>query len=295
MLAKHVKAWDGYVQGYASVERSDGAIEEMRVRGMPTKGQIVWIATTEGRPFSDDDADEAILNAAFTPDRTPHVGEVVTVLRKGVRHPLRVVGIVTDGGLSTVLVPRGTAQRIFGLQGKYTGAYVRFGEQGTKDALVAEELVTSVEVRTQYSAAMTNYLAGFIIIVAPFIALGGTLAFFFLLSVLGFMLVERQTEYATLRSLGYAPAEIARIVLTEIALLAAVGIGVGIGAWAGTAWLLREPMAKAWFRVALDLRAHDFLTAAIPTLLFLIVASVLGTRAVLRQDLASVLRSRVFG
>src|SRR5690606_37646844 len=41
MADKGVAAWDGYVQGYATVRRADGIVEEMRVRGLPARSDLV--------------------------------------------------------------------------------------------------------------------------------------------------------------------------------------------------------------------------------------------------------------
>ncbi|MBX3263358.1 MAG: FtsX-like permease family protein [Labilithrix sp.] len=348
MADKGVAAWDGYVQGYASVRREDGATEEMRVRGLPARSDLVRLALTAGRPFSGDDADEAIMNTAFSGGRPPRVGERITVVRKGVARRLVVVGVLTDAALSTIVVPRGVAQRVFGLEGKVSGAYVRFGgapaaasappgaaddaratdatsnaevleridldeaasdgaaraaagratraaPRDPKSALLDDDLVTSVEVRAEYADATLRYLSAFNVIVVPFVGLSGVLAFFFLLSVLGFLLLERETEYATLRSMGYAGAEIARVVFTEVGVLAALGLVISLGTWAATAYALREPMARTWFAIPLDFRAHDFAVASVPTLLFLGLAALPGIRALLRLDLSSSLRGRALG
>jgi putative ABC transport system permease protein len=350
---KGIAAWDGYIQGYASVRRADGLVEEMRVRGLPVKSDLVTKGITAGRSFSDDHAAEALLNSAFAGNRPPRVGEIVTLVRRGVRHDLVVVGVVTEASLSTIFVPRGTAQRIFGLEGKVSGAYVRYGTapgrskaegtappaatasakpvstaevlerididettasalpagvesaavpevgppepRDTKCQLLDEELVTSVQVRTEYARATVDYLAAFNIIVVPFVALGGGLAFLFLLGVLGFLLVERETEYATLRSMGYGGAEISRIVLTEVGVLATAGLVLSVGTWAATAYALRVPMAAAWFCVPLDLRAADLSMCCVPTLLFLGLAAAPGIRALVRLDLSAALRGRALG
>ncbi len=344
MSDKGVASYEGYLQGYAPVRREDGIVEEMRVRGLPPEGNLVTYGVKAGQSFSSDDAEEAIMNSSFAAGRPARIGETITIARKGATHKLRVVGLMTNASLSTILVPRATAQRIFGLEGKLSGVYVRYGTPAAgaphapgvvaaakklqtatnaevlekidlgeepapapaaapvakivkdpKSALLSDELVTSVEVRTEYAEATLAYLASFNVIIVPFIALSGILAFFFLLSVLGFLLLERETEYATLRSMGYAGSEIARIVFTEVGVLAALGLVFSLGTWALTAYALRDPMAKTWFLIPLDLRAHDFLVASIPTLIFLGLAALPGIRALLRMDLSSALRGRAIG
>lgn len=344
MADSGVSAYRGYVQGYAPVRRADGSTEEMRVRGLPKEDELVDYGLAEGKVFSSDLAGECFLNAAFAGQNPPKIGERVAIVRKGVTYPLVVVGLLREASLSTIVVPRGTAQRIFGLEGKISGAYVTFGTvppakrpssepaaapsargsnaevvetldieedakklgealppvvaakpMDPKTALLADELVTGVEVRTEYAAATLAYLSSFNVIVVPFIGLSGILAFFFLVSVLGFLLLERETEYATLRSLGYGGGEIARIVLTEVGLLALAGLVLSLGAWMVTAHVLRMPMAAAWFEVPLDFRSHDFMVASVPTLLFLLLAAVPGIVALVSMDLSRVLRGRAIG
>lgn len=343
MADKAVASWAGYVQAYASVRREDGSVEEMRVRGLPAEGELINHGVTAGRTFAHDQANEVLLNSAFASKNPPRIGETITITRKGVTHRLVTVGFTTEAALSTVIIPRGTAQRIFGLEGKVSGAYVRFGNpadigarakaapvqkitpsnaeisekidldeataqalpsapppparvyKDSKSALVDDELITSVEVRTEYAEATLKYLGSFNIIIVPFIGLGGVLAFFFLLSVLGFLLVERESEYLTLRSMGYATGEIARIVFTEVGVLALLGLVLSLGTWAVTAYALRDPMAKTWFLIPLDFRAHDFFIASVPTLVFLGLSALPGIRALMRMDLSAALRGRALG
>jgi ABC-type antimicrobial peptide transport system permease subunit len=340
---KGVASWAGYVQGFASARREDGSVEEMRIRGVPPESELDVFHLTTGRPFSSEDADEAILYTGYSDGKPPRVGEVVTLLRSGSSHRLVVVGLLTDATLSTIIVPRKTAQRLFGLEGKVSGAYLRYGQspaaksargataEGTpsgsrttsadvlekidldetavsaapapsvrhgadpKELLLESDLITSVQGSDEFTEATLSFLASLDAIVAPFIGLGSVLSFFFLLSVLGFLLLERETEYATLRSMGYGTAEIATIVLTEVGVLAMGGLMLSIATWAVTAYALRAPMSKAWFWVPMDLRPADYLACALPTVLVLVFAALPGIRALMRLNLASTLRGRAIG
>jgi ABC-type antimicrobial peptide transport system permease subunit len=337
---KGVGGWDGYVQGYAPMRREDGVVEEVRVRGIPLGSDLIRFHLTAGRVFTSDDVDEAILNSGFSSDRPVRLGEVVTLTKNGVTKKLRVVGLLTDATLSTVILPRATAQRFLELEDKYSGIYLRYGTppaktaapaplteptnrapnaeavekldgfdepaaaivksvkpafKDTKTALLDDDLVTAVQVRTEFAEANQRYLAAFNIVIVPFVGLSGVLAFFFLVSVLGFLFLERKAEYATLRSMGYGTAEIARIVFTEVAVLGAAGLVLSLGTWALTAYALREPMARTWFFVPLDFRATDFFTCSLPTILFLGLAALPGIRSLLRVDLSAALRGRSLG
>ena len=335
MTEKGIAAWDGYVQGYANVRREDGIVEEMRIRGVPLQSQVSALRLTSGRPFSSDESDEAILYTGFWGDRPARIGEVVTVLRDGAPHRLVVVGLLTDATLSTLVLPRGTAQRMFGLDGKLSGAYVRYGQAPPIDAkatavaasagdagivekidggpsavaappaprvfrdmksrLLDDDLVTSVEGRSESIGATLTFIVALNAVIVPFIGLGSVLAFFFLLSVLGFLLLERETEYATLRSLGYGRAEITKIVLTEVGVLATAGLVFSLVTWVLTAYALRGPMTTTWFWIPLDLRAEDFFRCCLPTVLVLSFAALPGIRALMRMNLSSALRGRALG
>jgi len=332
--------YETYVQGSATVERVGKEPQDMRVRGLPVPNLLIPLALTSGTQFSRSDAKEAIMNSAFSRGvGAPQLGETVRVVYHGEPHDLRVVGIIADASLSTMFVPVETAQTIFSLRGKASGAYLTFGATkrprpplvevlpeagprpdfaetlegvddapppppavarrtdavGMKNALLENEMVATVQTKHDIAGATLRYLAGFNAIVGPFVALGGFLAFFFLLSVLGFLLLERETEYATLRTMGYGLAEIARIVLIEVGAIAVVGLGLSFVTWGAISYLLRDLMATAWFEVPVSFRVQDYLVVSVPTACFLVLAALPGIRGLMRLDLAAVLRGRAMG
>jgi len=337
-----VHDYEVYAQGHARVERAGAGPEEMRVRGLAVPGVLSRYELVAGSGFSRPDADEAILNRGFSAGtRPPQVGETVTVTARGGSRSLRIVGLVENASLSTIVVPIGTAQALLGKGEVYAGAYVAFsGPRSSKldvraelpppaprpeiaeridlddgselaprgggasdptahrtggdvrAALLTSELVTSVELKAEFAAATLRYLEAFNAGVVPFVGLGSVLAFAFVLSMLGFLLLEREVEYVTLRAMGYGPLDVAQSVLVEVALLASLGIALSVPAWTAMAYALRAPMAEAWLSVPLDFRAHDFATVAAPTLLAALLAAVPGVRGIMRLDLTAVLRAR---
>jgi ABC-type antimicrobial peptide transport system permease subunit len=241
-----------------------------------------------------------------------------------------------------MFAPIGTTQRIFGNEGKFSGAYLTFGEptkprpvfnetlppeqarpdfaetldtddepkpastapplpvrgtdpQGMKSALLENELVTSVQLKSDIEEAMLKYFRAFDHVVHSFVALGGLLAFLFILNVLGFLLLERENEYATLRSMGYGTKEIAKTVLTAVFALGSVGVSVSVGMWMLTALALRALLAYAWFHVPMDFRFVDIAVVALPTMAFFVFAAIPGIRGLMKLHLATVLRSRAMG
>ncbi len=345
MSTKGVGDYEGYAQGYGTLVR-DGNIDpqEVRVRGLAVPSDFVTLDLKKGTGFSAPDADEAILNSAFSHGAPePRIGEMVTVVFHGKPHRLKVVGVVSDLSMGVMFAPIGTTQRIFGNEGKLSGAYLTFGAptkprpvfvetlppeqarpdfaetldtdteettpaaaapppsthgtdpQSMKSALLENELVTTVQLKSEMEDAMLKYFRAFDHVVHSFVALGGLLAFLFILNVLGFLLLERENEYATLRSMGYGTKEIAKTVLTEISALGFVGLSLSVGSWMLTALALRALLAYAWFHVPMDFRVVDIAIVALPTMGFFLFAAIPGIRGLMKLHLATVLRARAMG
>lgn len=343
MSTKGVGDYEGYAQGYGTLSRQ-GAEQEVRVRGIAVPSDFVAFDLRQGRPFSGPDADEVILNDAFSHGLPPpRLDELVTVVHHGRPHTLKVVGIVSSLSISTIFAPIHTTQRIFGNEGKLSGAYLTFGEpkrprpvlaatlppepprpehaetiddaealvappppgaparprgtdpQSMRSVLLDNELVTSVQLKSELEDAMISYFHAFDEIVKTFVLLGGLLAFLFVLSILGFLLLERESEYATLRSMGYGTTDIAKSVLTEVAVLGTLGLALSVGAWMTVSLVLRTLLAYVVLPVPLDFRAVDIATVAVPTIGFMVAAAVPGIRRLMHLQLATVLRSRATG
>lgn len=342
MSTNGVGDYEGFAQGYGTLMREGVEPQEVRVRGLAVPSSFVDLDLKRGRAFSGPDAEEAILNDAFSHGvPAPKVGETISVVFRGKPHTLRVVGVVSDLSMATMFAPIGTTQRIFGNEGKLSGAYLTLGaptrpraayvetlppeaarpdfaetiedaeavaavpapkvvEHGTdpqsmKAALFENELVTSVQLKTEMADAMLKYFRAFDHVVAMFVALGGFLAFLFVLSVLGFLLLERENEYATLRSMGYGTKEIAKAVLIEVLTLGSFGFSCSLAAWVVISLALRALLAYAWFHVPMDFRATDIAHVAVPTIAFFVIAAIPGIRGLMRLELATVLRSRAMG
>lgn len=164
-----------------------------------------------------------------------------------------------------------------------------------KRRLLSNEIVTAVQAKADFREATTRYLRVFHSITVPLIGEGCALAFFFLVSMLSFLLLEREPEYATLRTLGYGGLEIAKMVLVEVLALGAAGLLLSLGTWLAVTRILLELMTVAWFRIPLAARADDWLLVAVPIGMFLVMAAVPGIRSLLKMDLAAATRARAMG
>ena len=299
-----------WLQGYATLTSRHMPAREMRVVGLPVPAALYPLEPTHGRSFHDNEAREIVFNTSFLRGQVPPaLGDVVELSFDGRTERLTVVGWVSDASIATVFVPVATAQRLFDQPHQFSGAYVAFDgsphEAGLAEqnalherlerALLAREMVGSVQLKLGLERAMIVYLRGFNAVVIPFIFLAGLLGFLFLLGVLNLVMAERSVEYATLRSMGYASREISGIIMIELAVLVGAGLCASVLAWFQLALMLRDLMARAWFWIPISLRASDYTLVVIPVVLFLFAAAVPAIRQLLRADPSLVLRERALG
>src|SRR5205085_4907145 len=126
-------------------------------------------------------------------------------------------------------------------------------------------------------------------VIYGFVGMGVMLAFLSLLGILGFLVLERESDYATLRAMGYGAKQIGESVFTEVGLLGLGGLLLSLPTWALLSIGLRSIMALAWFSVPVDFRGDDLGFVAIPTLAFVVLAAIPAVRQILKFSPASVL------
>jgi hypothetical protein len=292
MDLRGVYAWEPYVQGHATLGRDGEPPAEVRVRGVPAAARLARIDVARGRRFSGDAAREAILNAAFQdPARAPRVGDVVTLVSRGERRTLRVVGLVTDASSSTVFVPIDTARALLRREGKVSGAYVSFDAGAPPDLVGGDDLVAGVQGRVAHAAATAEYLDALRAGVAPLVALDVTLAFAFVAGVVAVVVAERRADYAVLRALGHGAGAVAKALLVEVSLLGVAAGLASLAAWLVLARVLHAPMTRAWFWVALDFRLADWASVAVPAATATLVAALPGIRELWAMEIGGALRA----
>ncbi|MDB5217200.1 MAG: transporter permease, partial [Myxococcaceae bacterium] len=91
-------------------------------------------------------------------------------------------------------------------------------------ALLREEMVLGLQSKAGAMATMQRLVREQRAAIVPFLIVGMCFALAAVLSVLAVLLLERESEYATLRSMGYGRWSIVRIVFTEIGALSFLGL-----------------------------------------------------------------------
>jgi putative ABC transport system permease protein len=160
------------------------------------------------------------------------VGDTVTLTALRQTQPVKVLGIVSQAFGSPVFVPRSlfTAWTPGGAALTNTALVrVATGElANTRDALAKVPGVVSVEDYPAFVKDVNHYLAFWRINAWTFAFFGALLTLAVILNTVNARLQEQQADLAILRSLGVTRREIVVSVLTEMLLLAALGIALGV-------------------------------------------------------------------
>jgi putative ABC transport system permease protein len=131
-----------------------------------------------------------------------------------------------------------------------------------------------------------------LIFVSFFVVFACTLAFGVVYNSARIALSERGRELATLRVLGFGRAEIAYILLGEVALLVFVALPLGCLAGYALAWLITSSFETELFRVPLVVEPSTFGLAVVIGLAAALVSAYLVHRRLDRLDLIAVLKTR---
>jgi putative ABC transport system permease protein len=105
-------------------------------------------------------------------------------------------------------------------------------------------------------------------------------------------LSERGRELASLRVLGFTRAEVAYILLGELALLVAVSIPLGFLAGNGLCWIFASGLDSDLFRIPVHISRETYAFSAITMLVSTILSALLVRRRIGKLDLVEVLKTR---
>jgi putative ABC transport system permease protein len=160
-------------------------------------------------------------------------------------------------------------------------------------ALQERPQVAGVSERQAMLTAFNETIGRSFLTYTFFIALlGGVIAFGVIYNTVRISLAERGRELASLRVLGYRPAEVDHILLGELALLLLPGIPLGWLIGQQLAWLLVRLMESELYRIPLIFTAQTLGLAATVVILSAILSGMVAVRRVAKLDLIEVLKTR---
>ena len=170
-----------------------------------------------------------------------HVGETIPILN----HPFRICGIVESGKGGRKLVPISTLGDLMGSPGKATVIYVK-SDDAANIPLIRNEILSTkglgeYQVRTMadlISLYTPSRFPGFNLSLNVVITIAVIVGFLVIFQSMYTAVLERTREIGILKSLGSSKMLIVSVVLRETAVLAVVGVLLGIVATFGVRQLL---------------------------------------------------------
>ncbi|QYG94366.1 FtsX-like permease family protein (plasmid) [Iamia sp. SCSIO 61187] len=162
------------------------------------------------------------------------------------------------------------------------------GDQATiRSALYDVPGVTAVAVRDEQRSDLRSLLSVFDALIAVMLAFSGAMAFAVLFNAMTINVLEREREYATMRSVGARPALIARLLALEVLVLWALALLPGLLAGTWVAARLGDAIAADLFTLEVRATPASYVIAAAGVLAIALLALLLPLRRVARLDLAS--------
>jgi len=282
-----------FVKGYASLSVGKRTIDYQLI-GMPADSKLSSPHLTEGTGFSGNDADEIIFNPSFSDFPPPSIGDTVVITSRGQQYRLTVVGLFTSLSTGQAYVPVETARRIMGIKGD-SGFMARLQDTNVTEAkgnLYGSPLVSRVTVNAELESAINDQLkkATDMIVLAVFI--GAFVALAIVINTMSMNILERESEFATLMSLGYGRMPLARMVLTEICVMGISALVLSVPIAFGIAHYMNAELSKIWFHIDTYVKLKDLALSLLVPFLLLPVAALPALHHVFRIDVALVVRKR---
>lgn len=272
------------------------------------------VATTEGR--------EEVLVTAFDPDQDLRALRTGSTSATEALRPGAIVltdGLAADLGLEPgdsvdLTSPAGTHELVLGgtsdepiparayvslataadLAGSdeppLNGLYIRAEDDAAPD--IRRQLfdlpgAESVELRDEQRDDLRSLLAIFNAIIAVMLSFAVAMAFALVFNTMTINVLEREREYATMRSLGTRPSAIAGLLATEGVLLWLLASVPGCLAGTWVARRLGDAVAAGLFDLPIQISSASYATTILGILAVVLAALLLPLRRVSRLDLAS--------
>jgi len=189
-----------------------------------------------GRAF--ERPDEVILDDIQAEKRHLRVGDRVSIFSR----EFTVCGIVAHGKGARSFIPLPTAQEIAQAENRVTLFYVRStgDTERTRQAIVHELPGHLVRSMQDYLTLMnSSNLPGMKPFLDVMVILGVSISFLVVLLTMHTMVLERTREIGILKALGVSRMEVTRLFLGETALMAGLGVVLGLAATFLARWVLK--------------------------------------------------------
>jgi ABC-type lipoprotein release transport system permease subunit len=291
-VATVVPTVKGGVQLFKGDRRLDG-----RLFGQPHDSPVSSLNLIAGRTLSTDGAREIVLDKEDAKALDAQIGDSIRVVSGRQNVETELVGLVTGlmsgqayGGLEM-------ARRVLEMKDRANGLFLSLnpgaGEKETVEKLHSLDFVgrvTSKAAVVDDFMALTSEIMGIVYLCSAFAIVTGVL---FIFTSITLNILERETEYATLQTLGFGRRNLAGMVLSEVMVQALVALILSVPAGFLISLFLTGRMSDAWFAIDSHFTAAQFIWILVPAFLVMPVAAVPGLRGIFRINIAEAVRRRV--
>ena len=198
-------------------------------------------------------------------------------------------------GLSTYMHPD-ALRRMLGEGPRVSGAYVLYDPARAREfftAVKASPAIGALQLQGRALQQFRDTMARNInVMMATYLGLAMTVAFGVIYNSARIQLSESARELASLRVLGFTPAETSRVLLTELGILVALSIPLGWLLGYGLAAAMVEAFDSELFRIPLIVTLKTYGRAALVVLGAAVVSALILRERVGRLDLVAVLKTR---
>jgi putative ABC transport system permease protein len=208
----------------------------------------------QGGPFQG--PNDVIVDDVFAaPSAGYHVGDTIQVLS----HPFRICGIVESGKGGRKMFPINTLGDLIGSEGKASLFFVKSDDEANQQAIRQEILSTpgfqnyQIWTMHEWLSLMTpDHIPGFDIALNVVTLIATLVGFLVIFLSMYTAILERTREIGILKSMGASKSVIVSMVLRESALMAVVGIALGISLTYGIHSALAHKFPSLFFEITTE-------------------------------------------
>ena len=252
------------------------------VIGLPAICKMRPLKIVQGQLFTDNYANEAIINRNVWKDINVNIDDIVHIRAFSGARDVKIVGIVDEPTIAYeyVYIPIDTANDLFQNSNKYTGIWCQTEKnaEDQKQALLTHDLVAQVLSKMEVLTIIHEYIHDLRKSIKSFGITIMIITPFFLFTSLGLSLLERENDFMILRSIGFQFRRIFRILLVETFSMGIAGIVLSIPIGIFLGYLINLIDAKLYHTLELHCTFNDFVYVLICILLLPIVAFVFSAR-----------------
>lgn len=292
-----IEATEPFVKGFGKIEY-EKIQKPYRVVGVKTPSQMKGFPLLKGEPFASEDSWEIILTKEMSDSLGLRIGDEVRVITNHGDFLMELVGIMNNVVVDQFFVPLKIGQKILGMENKISGGFSKISKplRSFERKVYEKDFVGNITDKKQAEEAASEQLAELSAFLHIYLTLSILVAIVLIFTILMINILDRESEYAVIRAIGYGRTAIGRIVLTEILVISLLSILSSIPLSIILSSILRYQVGKTAFGVvAFYVHPEDFLKTLVPAFLLMITAAYPGLRYIFKLSIPETIRNRIMG